>query len=594
MKTPRRLARICFLLPALAFLGACPFDSSLREYLSAYFWQPFAKREPSFEKPHVHRIYRPFAGMTPVDGHSSIANLRAAYQGVGDIDADKAMAAARADRSLSRRNKEEVDLIDAKWDIYDGESDEGQQHRESAKRKLQAFLKTARTPEYRSEARGWLARIYYLEGNQTAAGKIYLDELNRNGSNLSRETLLNSLRMNYGYDGGTELLDHLAEYFDTPEHAAFAIQLATNPHWHEDVNAGKTYSRIKELLEKHKDLLESDAGSNALALLTMRTALRMGDPPAARILSEAVPPDAPIRSDPDFNWMSASALFLTREFAAAEQPLLSLFHSPRASLDQKFAAAYGLCGVYWKTGNVTEQLRFALWLHTEDRTAQRYTDTANLADLSVYWASSGWDLGMLLEAEAPIDILARFVQENPDLPDIRLVKYSLAVRLTRENRYQEAADIYESIHAPRRASRIRKLAALYQETVRTDLTDPQRQQAKYNFAEFISANPDRIYFNDALWRGYQTYAFQASTDVRLTKAERETLLASERKVKDEQEERWRAYLILRDVAKDAPKTKLGRQAADLAIHCLLGISERFERQPEIRRHERELAVLLRR
>ena len=201
---------------------------------------------------------------------------------------------------------------------------------------------------------------------------------------------------------------------------------------------------------------------------------------------------------------------------------------------------------------------------------------------------------MLLEAEAPIDILARFVQENPDLPDIRLVKYSLAVRLTRENRYQEAADIYQSIHVLRRQARIRQLAALYQETVRTDLTDPQRQQAKYNFAEFISANPDRIYFNDALWRGYQTYAFQASTDVRLTKAERETLLASERKVKDEQEERWRAYLILRDVAKDAPKTKLGRQAADLAIHCLLGISERFERQPEIRRHERELAVLLRR
>jgi hypothetical protein len=418
--------------------------------------------------------------------------------------------------------------------------------------------------------------------------------LNRSGSNLSRETLLNSLHMNYGYDGGQELLDHLAEYFDTPEHAAFAIQLATNPHWHEDVNAGKTYSRIKALLETHKSLLESNTGSNALALLTMRTALRMGDPPAARKISEAVPPDAPIRSDPDFNWMSASAFFLTREFAAAEQPLLALFHSPRASIDQKSAAAYGLCGVYWKTGNVTEQLRFALWLHAEDRTTQRYADVANLADLSVYWASSGWDLGMLLEAEAPLDTLAQFIREHPDLPDIRLVKYSLAVRLTRENRYQEAADIYESIHALRRAARIRQLAALYQETVRTDLTDPQRQQTKYNFAEFISANPDRIYFNDALWRGFQRDAFQASIDVRLTKAEREALLASERKVRDEQEERWRAYLILRDVAKETGKTKLGRQAANLAIHCLLGISERFERQQEIRQHERELAVRLRR
>lgn len=55
--------------------------------------------------------------------------------------------------------------------------------------------------------------------------------MNRSGSNLSRETVLNSLRMTYGYDGGPELLAHLEEYFDTPEHAAFAIQLATNPHW---------------------------------------------------------------------------------------------------------------------------------------------------------------------------------------------------------------------------------------------------------------------------------------------------------------------------------------------------------------------------
>lgn len=350
----KRLVRIALLVPTLAFLGACPFDTSLREYLSAYFWQPFAKREASFEKPHVYRIDKPFAGMGRVEGHGPLADLRASYQGNLSIDSDKALAAARADRSLSRKDKEEAELIDAKLDMRDGEPDNDQQLLDRAKGKLQAFLKTARTPEFRSEARGWLAHIYYVQENQTAAGKIYIDELNRNGSNLSRETLLTSLRMNYGYDGGQELLDHLAEYFDTPEHAAFAIQLATNPHWHEDPNAGKTYARIKALLEKHKSLLQSDSGSHALALLTMRTALRMGDPPAARKIADAVPPDAPIRSDPDFNWMSASALFLSHDFAAAEQPLLALFHSKRASIDQKSAAAYGLCGVYWKTRNVTE------------------------------------------------------------------------------------------------------------------------------------------------------------------------------------------------------------------------------------------------
>src|SRR5580704_6595397 len=135
------MKRVSFLLLALAFLGACPFDSSLRQYLSAYFWQPFAKREASFEKPHVHRIYKPFAGMTPVDGHGTMANLRAAYQGVGSIKPDEALAAAQADRSLSRKDKEEVDLIDAKWDMYDGDSDHDRQLLERAKRKLEVFLK---------------------------------------------------------------------------------------------------------------------------------------------------------------------------------------------------------------------------------------------------------------------------------------------------------------------------------------------------------------------------------------------------------------------------------------------------------------------
>src|SRR5579862_4634543 len=95
---------------------------------------------------------------------------------------------------------------------------------------------------------------------------------------------------------------------------------------------------------------------------------------------------------------------------------------------------------------------------------------SGLADLSIYWASSGWDLGILLDAEAPVDALRSFITQNPDLPDIRLVKYSLVVRLARENRYEEAAEIYQSIGALRRAPRMRRLAALYREANRTDLT----------------------------------------------------------------------------------------------------------------------------
>jgi tetratricopeptide (TPR) repeat protein len=613
MKMARRILGSCgFVFMVLGLVWACGFDDTLREYLDVHFWLPFSKKPRHFERSDVRRISAPFAGMADAKGEAPLAKLRAAYQQISqpesvsfDVAAlRQAVAAARADTSLTRREREEVDLIDAKIDMRSGQPGEPQLL-QSAKKKFEAFLRTAQTPEFLSEARGWLARMHYLLGDQTAAGKMYLDELNRNGSNLGRETLLNSLQLTYGYDGGRELLAHLEEYFDTPEHAAFAIQMVTNPRWDREygryerkdtrvANVSQPYIRIKGLLEKHIDLFRSNAGANTLALLGMRTALGMGDPPGAVKLAQAVPAGAAIRTDPDFQWMLASAHFLSREYAAAERPLLSLFRSPRSSENQRAAAAYGLCGVYQKSKNVAEQLRFALWLHTAVRKNKMYlTHPSGIGDMSVYWAVSGWDLNMLLDAEAPIEALESFVNRNPNLADIRLVKYSLAVRLTRENRYEEAARIYQSINAIRRAPRMRQLAALYQEANRTDLADRQRQEAKYRLAEFISANSTRIYFNDALWRGFQGYALVASSDSRLTRAERQAMIDGERKLKDDQEERWRAYLILRDVVRDAGKTDLGRQAAALAVRCLRGISDRFERQAEIRKADIELSRWLR-
>jgi len=476
---------------------------------------------------------------------------------------------------------------------------------QSAKEKLETFLRTARTPEFLSEARGWLAHIHFLLGEQTAAGKIYLDELNRNGSNLSRETVLNSLRMTYGYDGGPQLLDDLEKYFDTPEHAAFAIQMITNPHWDREERQAKrksesvdevqrSYLRIKHLLERHSHLLKSETGANALALLGMRTALRMGDPPAAQKIAAMVPDGAAIRAEPDFDWMLASAYFLSREYAAAEEPLLKLFHSARSSRSQKAAAAYALCGVYQKNRNVVQQIRYALWLRAGgDGNPWNLTYSSGILDQSVYFSYSGWDLDVLLDAEASIDELRSFLKEYPNVRDVRIVKYSLAVRLARENLYEEAAQIYESINVNRRALRMRKLAALYLETNRTGLSAEQVQEAKYRMAEYISANPDRIYFNDAIWNGFQRYALSGSSDVRLTRVERQTLMESERKLKDDQEERWRAYLILREVVQEAGKTDLGRRAALLAVECLRGINDRFERQDEIHKADTELSNWLR-
>ncbi len=613
MKLARRLANGSLLLfTAFALAWACGWDSSLREYLDAHFWLPFSKEARHFERKNVRRVSAPYAGMIKAEGDSPISRLRAAYQEMAvpmdytfdPVEQLRAVAAARADASLTPREREEVDLIEAKIEMRSGQPG-APQPLLNAKEKLQRFLKTARTPEFLSEARGWLAHIHYLLGERTAAGKIYLDELNRDGSNLSRETLLNSLRMTYGYDGGPELLVNLEEYFDTPEHAAFAIQLATNPRWdryerrYERPNAridqaAQSYARITALLEKHSHLLDAQAGSASLVLLSMRTALRMGDSAGALRIAVKVPDGSSARQEPDFSWMLASARYLSHEYAAAEAPLLTLFRSPASSENQRAAAAYGLCGVYEKTGDRVEQIRYALWLRAG--MPKQYLDlshNSSIADQSVYWAPSGWDLNLLLDAEASIEALRAFLEQYPNVADVRLVRYALAVRLTREEQYEEAARIYEAIHAVRRAPRLRQLAALQRESTRTDLPAQRVLEARYRLAEFITAHPEGIYFNDALWSGFQRYALYASTDSRLTRQERQTLMDAERKLKDDQEERWRAYLILQDVVRQSGKTELGGQAAQLAIRCLRGINtDRFGREGEIRQGDIEMSKWL--
>ena len=606
MRTPC-IAVLAGTLAGLGLLWGCGYDDTLREYLDAHFWLPFSKRPWHFERKNVRRISRAFAGMTKVQGNSPLAKLRAAYQEDAlDAEANAALAAARAEASLTLRDREEVALIDAKIDMRAGEdanNDSADDRLRMAQTKLEKFLRTARTQEFLSEARGWLAHIHYLNGEQAAAGKIYLDELNRNGSNLSQETLLNSLQLTYGYDGGDELRAHLEEYFDTPEHAAFAIQLITNPHWSRDARrqdrrpdtAAGDYPRIKSLLESHADLLKTEAGVNALAMLSMRTALRMGDPPEALKIAETVAAASAIRSEPDFDWMLASAHFLSRDYAAAEQPLLSLFQSSNASADQKAAAAYGLCGVYQKIGHPVEQIRFALWLQNSLPKGGIDYDLGRpaISDQSVYWAVSGWDLGLLLDQEAPTDALEAFVAKYPDLPGVRTVKYSLAVRYARENRYDESAEIYRTIHAVRRAPRMRTLSALYREATRTGGSQDQLAEAKYKLAEFLIANSERIYFNDALWHGFQREALSAATDSRLTRQERDTMIAGERKLQDDQEERWRAWLLLREVVRDAGTVELRRKAALLGLRSLNGISERFERRDEIQSAQNKLLQSLR-
>jgi hypothetical protein len=132
---------------------------------------------------------------------------------------------------------------------------------------------------------------------------------------------------------------------------------------------------------------------------------------------------------------------------------------------------------------------------------------------------------------------------------------------------------------------MRHLAALSNEIA----TGPDRLAAKYAMAEFLAANPSRIYFNDRLWYGMQRHALFASRDGRLTRSEREALIIAARKLKDDQEERWGAYQMLREVVREAGRTDLGRRSAALAIDCLRRISDRFEREDEIRYADIELS-----
>ncbi len=558
------MKRAAILLATL--LWACPFDTSLRQYLKISFWQPFSKSGHDFVPRKQTELSAAFAGMTRDTGPTPLGQLRRAYQGVEDAPIPQLLAAARKSPNLSPAEKEEVDLLEAKFAMRDSTA--------KAKEKFRQFLRTARTPEYSSEARGWLARMHFLDGEQSAAGKIYLDELRRPDSILSREVLLNSLHLTYGYDGGKKLPEQLEDYFDTPEHAQFALQLLTNPRSDPSPTPPEMYTRIQTLLEKHKPLLRSEK----VATLGMRAALWSGNPAGALKLAT---PAARNAADPDFLWMLVTARFLTKNYAAAEIPLLRLWNGRQANQNQRAAAAYGLCGVYWKLGNRVEQLRFALLLGAIR--PDYGVDFARVEDQSIYFATSGFDRSLLLDAEASIDDIQSLLAKYSNIPHKRLVQYSLAVRLARENRYTEAAELLESIPAPLRAGRMRKVAALYAD---------QSTEGKYALAVYLTENDERIYFNDRLWSMLQTYAIVGDQDASFTKAERERQLAMERKLRDDQEERWHAWQLFRQVVQEAGPTPLGKKAAQRAVVNLRRISQRFGREADIRAGDIEMSKWL--
>jgi hypothetical protein len=352
--------------------------------------------------------------------------------------------------------------------------------------------------------------------------------------------------------------------------------MVTNPRAAEEA---EFYRLVNALLLQHQDLL---AQSEELPLLMMRTALRMGDPASAVRVAGMVPTGARVRKHPDYLWMLGSAHFIAREYLEAEAPLVELFTSLKDDDSRKAAAAYGLVGVYQKTGNWVERIRYAAWVGHPSSDVYGGGDERNFG---IYWAFSGWDLNLLLDVEAPYEALREFVAKYPNAEKVRLVKYAMAVRLARADKYAESAELYEAIGQKRRGPRMRELATLWAD----DST-----QRKYEFAKVLSEHADGVYFNDSLWLGQQRYALIAENESRFTKEERAQQIARERALRDQQEEHWRAYKILREVMDVEGSSALGRKAARLAQKNVRMIrTDRFGREEEIAQADRDIAVWLR-
>jgi len=137
--------------------------------------------------------------------------------------------------------------------------------------------------------------------------------------------------------------------------------------------------------------------------------------------------------------------------------------------------------------------------------------------------------------------------------------------------------------------RMREMARLYRLAYLSGLPREQSQKARYDLAEFLSQNNVKIYFNDSLWEGFQNRLLFGEKELGFTRAEGTAQGVRERQLRDEQEEYWRAYGILRTVVQDAGKTEMGRRAARLAIQCVRRISPRFGRRNEIVKADLDLS-----
>lgn len=605
----------------------CGYDYTFRAYLDKRFWQPFARYEKAMGV-QPGRVGdeeiggEAFAGMT-TGGTPALQGLRNAYRKGDYVAAERLVAPALAECPQGRE-REEILVLGGKVALRQGERGDNRALG-LAEGAFTSYLAGARDPALASEARGWLARVYFLSGRYAAAAKVYLDEAQRTDSIFSRSSLVASLRTLYRYNGGNARIgDHLEEYFDTPAHALFAVTIATNPVYvdeEERAAMAETARKALRLLLQRKDLLVSGGASDALVLALMRAALFMGDTKTALSFAEQADSESRVRSLPEYNWMAASSNYLQKRYAAAEKHLLAMYRSPAASSRDRSAAAQGLMGVYQALGRGADQLH-AAFLAKEQEEGAHSVDGEQEGFPTWPGAGDVFDLPYLLDVGLTDEELGQYLQRNKGAArKIRvsysvvqrsdagsrwserrrtageIVKYALAVRHARAERYEDAALLYREIGATPRAKRMETLARIFADAADPARTREQQLEARYRYAGFLAEHSTQIFFNDMFWRGMQTWTFvrndfgtntwgagwMLTERVQgLTKSQRETCLRQERQLRDAQEEYWRAYTILADVAKETADSDLGQKAVALSLKCLRRINtDRFGRSEAI-------------
>ena len=625
MKASRQTLGITICSAALLLAGfglvrvirACGPYLSLREYLTRSFWQPMRYSVDALipKTAEDGRPAVPYAGFSAEQAPQTLTVLREAYgkfaaTGTGWEKAAEAATGALSPGMLAGSDLEEARLIECKISLRLAAANSGDLA--AVRSKLEDFIKTASNKAFISEARGWLARVLYLQGDCVGAARIYLDELESPASPLSRDTLVSSLRWAYTRNP-LQFWDRMESFFDTPRHALFIVNLATNPEseWETqsaDSTADERGRKILDLFKNHAELFRQGPGSEELVMAMMRASLYMGDPGSALTYAAAVPDSGNLQKNPEFNWMMATACFVTREYARAELPLKRMLSAATATAPDRRTAAQGLIGVYLKTGRRMDALHAALVQESiplEER--EQYPDTQTPRS---QWPFFGLnlDLPYLLDALLTDEELRRYLEKYPKeedpaaplsiytrhgtLSDSAIVRYSLAVRLARREQYEEAGAIFRTLGFEQRADLMAGAAEFLAGTKKANLTAAERWAALYEYGAYVALHPNQLYFNDLLWKGFQRHAFLERYDdpewtqnpqlqPGLTQKERAEILAGDRKLRDEQEERWKAYKILKPIP-DGADPELGRKAAGKIIDCLQNISTgRFGRSGEI-------------